>query len=137
MDVRCPRCDHRFRTSTTQDFETELASESSRLVGRIGRLSFFKWQVLQFVLGIGLTIYVESQKVPISLGVAIFIIAISVLWWAAVMQARLQDANKSLWLMVFGFIPVVNLLLSFYLLVVPGSKGSNKYGPPDTGLLRG
>ena len=41
---------------------------------------------------------------------------------------RLHDSNKSAWIIVLGFIPLVNFYV-LYLLIRAGTPGPNSYGP--------
>lgn len=56
---------------------------------------------------------------------------ILILFWGMICLStkRLHDLNKSGWLVLLGFIPIVNLGLLVYLLFFPGTKGPNKFGP--------
>jgi uncharacterized membrane protein YhaH (DUF805 family) len=50
----------------------------------------------------------------------------------AVQVRRLHDQNLSGWLVLIGYIPIVNYIGGIVLLVfmcLPGTKGPNKYGP--------
>ncbi len=49
--------------------------------------------------------------------------------YASLMIQRLHDLNRPTWWIVGAIIPVVNFVLSIYLLVVPGTHGYNRYGP--------
>lgn len=57
---------------------------------------------------------------------------ISFVWfagYASLMIQRLHDLGRPTWWVVGAIIPVVNFILSLYLLFVPGTRGYNKYGP--------
>ena len=43
---------------------------------------------------------------------------------------RLYDLNQNGWLVVVIFIPVIGFFIWLFLLVIPGTKGPNKYGLP-------
>ena len=45
------------------------------------------------------------------------------------MIRRLHDLDRPTWWCVGTFIPLVNVALSFYLLLAPGTYGPNQYGP--------
>ncbi|WP_288831822.1 DUF805 domain-containing protein [uncultured Megasphaera sp.] len=42
---------------------------------------------------------------------------------------RFHDLNRSGWYTLLGFIPIVNFVVSLYLLCKRGTEGENKYGP--------
>jgi uncharacterized membrane protein YhaH (DUF805 family) len=46
---------------------------------------------------------------------------------------RLHDLNKSGWYILLGIIPVVNVILVFYMIFVGSYKGSNDWGPQPRG----
>jgi uncharacterized membrane protein YhaH (DUF805 family) len=43
-------------------------------------------------------------------------------------KRRLNDLDRSGWWFLLSFVPVVNLLLTIYLVFFPGSEGSNNWG---------
>ncbi|MBO4401438.1 MAG: DUF805 domain-containing protein [Selenomonadaceae bacterium] len=56
----------------------------------------------------------------------------SLAWFAgyvSLMIQRLHDLARPSWWAVGTLIPVVNFVLALYLLLVPGTRGYNKYGP--------
>jgi uncharacterized membrane protein YhaH (DUF805 family) len=46
---------------------------------------------------------------------------------------RLHDLDKSGWLYLLGFVPIVNFFFAIYLIVWKGTDGVNKYGAPNSG----
>lgn len=49
--------------------------------------------------------------------------------YASLMIQRLHDLNRPTWWVIGAIIPVVNFVLALYLLLVPGTRGYNQYGP--------
>ena len=43
---------------------------------------------------------------------------------------RLNDMNYSGWFLLLAFVPVVNMIFTIALLLLPGTDGQNDYGPP-------
>ena len=43
---------------------------------------------------------------------------------------RLHDLNWSAWMLLLHLVPVANLVLTLLMLLMPGTPGPNKYGPP-------
>ena len=44
-------------------------------------------------------------------------------------KRRLNDLNRSGWWFLLFIVPIVNLLMTIYLLFFPGTDGSNNFGP--------
>ena len=56
----------------------------------------------------------------------IFLLYLYFLWVITI--RRLHDMNRSGWFSLFFLLPILNVLLSLYLLFGSGSTGSNRYG---------
>ncbi len=109
--------------------------------GRIGRMRYLAY-------GVGLYILLMAALIPLggmaaSMGdeagmsmlgmvmIGLFYIAIFAI---SIMFAkrRLNDLNRSGWWFLVFLIPIVNLLMTIYILFFPGSDGDNKFGPAPT-----
>lgn len=121
-------------TTDDQGFgEIKFFSPSTR-IGRMRYLShgFLFTLVSYLVLAIG---------VALALGVsAIFWVIVAVAYIAIIvfsvilMIQRLHDLNKSGWMCLILFIPLVNFFFLLYVIFAPGTKGANNYGlqpPPN------
>jgi uncharacterized membrane protein YhaH (DUF805 family) len=107
--------------------------------GRIGRLRYIVYTaivlfVTAFVAGIAAAVLIPMlMKGGSNSNVAVFAmlaVYIPVLYGMVVMiKRRLHDLNHTGWLAILMFLPLVNIVMSLYLLFWPGSKGSNEYGP--------
>ena len=64
----------------------------------------------------------------ILLGIVAFIIDLSI------RVRRLHDRNHSGYFVLFSFVPIVNIVLFFYLLCAPGSPEKNKYDPIEASV---
>ncbi|TCS81401.1 DUF805 domain-containing protein [Pectinatus cerevisiiphilus] len=42
---------------------------------------------------------------------------------------RCHDINKSGWFMLWSLVPIANIIISFILLLKPGTSGPNRFGP--------
>lgn len=106
--------------------------------GRIGRLRYLAY-------GIGIMFLLMAVMVPL-MGATMFtagesamsmitILALGVFYIAAIVlsvmfaKRRLNDLNRSGWWFLLSFVPVVNILLTIYLIFFPGTEGSNNWGP--------
>lgn len=106
--------------------------------GRIGRLRYLAYSVgMMFLVTLAmiplagvsaLTGDTEGMSLVGMLVMAVLYIALIVL---SVMFAkrRLNDLDRSGWWLLLNLVPIVNLLLSLYLVFFPGTQGSNNWGP--------
>ena len=114
--------------------------------GRFGRLSALAWYgfihlmtlfasiALSLVLGLlnlqqwsmsHLSLNTLSSMTGLGFSV-IFLLYLYFLWVITI--RRLHDMNRSGWFSLFFLLPILNVLLSLYLLFGSGSTGSNRYG---------
>lgn len=114
--------------------------------GRFGRLSAIAWYgfihlmtlfasiALSLVLGLlnlqqwsmsHLSLNTLSSMTGLGFSV-IFLLYLYFLWVITI--RRLHDMNRSGWFSLFFLLPILNVLLSLYLLFGSGSTGSNRYG---------
>jgi uncharacterized membrane protein YhaH (DUF805 family) len=92
------------------------------ITGRAARPEFWWFALFQAVvltvLGyISLTLYSIAALALLLPGIAVGV-------------RRLHDINKTGWLMLLGFIPVIGWILLIYWAVQPGDPGANQYGEP-------
>jgi uncharacterized membrane protein YhaH (DUF805 family) len=112
--------------------------------GRIGRLrylaySFVATLIVTMVAGvlIGMVSVLAGRtnsSMSDTLGVVVMAtIYMPVLAASFIMiKRRLNDLDQTGWLGLLILIPLLNLLVALYLMLWPGSKGSNTYGPAPT-----
>jgi len=121
--------------------------------GRFGRLSFIAWYVffniVMFFIGIGLSLFtgvfnltslsLDSQlfqALANTTGLSYSLLFLVYLYFFIVLVSRrLHDLNKSGWWMLLLFIPVLNILFLFYLLLAVGNTGPNQYGWPRASAI--
>ena len=117
-----------------------------RLEGRLGRLSFIAWTVFfhilmsivgvlgQISLGILQLSFTDLAILETSSFISlhtIFMVLFSIAYFYGILLItvrRLHDTEHSGWWTLCSFIPVVNLLLFFYLILRSGSVSTNAYG---------
>ncbi|WP_448216058.1 DUF805 domain-containing protein [Endozoicomonas sp. 2B-B] len=114
------------------------SNEPLRLIRRIGRTRYLamSWLVvaveavafllpdyLPMLIGAALTI---QQTVSMVLGIH----SLAIMLTLYLVITRLHDMDRSGWLWLFLVIPVVNILLLFWLSIGPGTEGKNNYGEP-------
>lgn len=107
--------------------------------GRIGRLRFlgfslpwgmFAWYMFGsggFTDQLSGTDFDYVPTEGIVLVVAIY--AMIILWGLSLAIRRLHDMNRSGWLSLLMLVPIINIGLGVWLLLAPGTKGPNDYGP--------
>lgn len=117
--------------------ETHPLSPKGR-IGRIRYLGHAMLAALAFMVAImivgamsGLLSDQPSEAMG-AIGAVLFIglyIAFFVVTFILMIR-RLHDINRRGWYSALMIIPIVNIILGFILLLVPGTAGANDYGPP-------
>ncbi len=95
--------------------------------GRATRSEYW-WFYLFFIVGYAVFFILSGLSDIFVIPLVLFTLAILLPSLAAAVR-RLHDFNKSGWFLLISIIPLVNLLLLYYL-VQPGDVGDNQYGPP-------
>jgi uncharacterized membrane protein YhaH (DUF805 family) len=107
--------------------------------GRIGRLRYLAYNAgynllmlgALFVMGGGAAGLATIPDFGTAYGIAYLVaniagFVITIMWG----KRRLNDLNRTGWLMLLLIVPVVNLLFILYLICFSGNDESNNYGPP-------
>ena len=100
--------------------------------GRIGRGTWWMMQFLMTVISVILYVLDPDVFDPDSLKVSKYIITLLVLAWIelAVSAKRWHDRNKSVFWILFSFIPIIGQIWALIELgFIKGTKGQNRYGP--------
>lgn len=121
------------RATVAEDWPAEGGLKVFTVQGRIGRLRYLAWSmVLSFValLLAALCIGVLSMSLIAGglLG-AIMVVAFIVVS-VQIGSQRVHDAGWSAWLLLLNLVPVVGSFFPLMMVLVPGSIGPNRYGPP-------
>lgn len=117
--------------------------------GRIGRIRYLAYSMgLMLVITLALAIFGAMAPVSASTGepmVGGVIIGITVVAYLFIVVVsftlavrRLNDFDSSGWVSLLFLVPVLNAILAFALWLIPGTKGSNRFGlqpPPNGGLV--
>jgi uncharacterized membrane protein YhaH (DUF805 family) len=111
--------------------------------GRIGRLRYLAWSlamtfVALFIAGIGGLVASElsgNTSLLAMLGglvaaVAVIAMIAMIVFGIQIGVKRLHDIGWSGWLLLVNLVPVIGSVFSIIMLVVPGSTGVNRFGPP-------
>ncbi|MCJ8168535.1 DUF805 domain-containing protein [Atopomonas sediminilitoris] len=105
------------------------------LSGRIGRLRYLAWSLVMMFAAIPLAAIggglIASDTIA-PLGWLIMIAAfIGILVYGVTIGVqRLHDIGWSGWLYLLNLVPVVNWVFPIVVLVMPGTQGANRFGPP-------
>ena len=101
--------------------------------GRIGRMRMLAWPLVLTAIAAALLIpclllaqvsYTLGFTCSLTLLLAYFVISIRI------SAQRLHDLNWSAWMLLLHLVPAATLILSFMLVLMPGTTGPNQYGPP-------
>ncbi|WP_201584618.1 DUF805 domain-containing protein [Psychrobacter jeotgali] len=115
------------------------------LEGRVGRIQYLAismiWGLLAFVIVFILMalsgVFGNSVNSSSLLLVYIVIIPMSIYTSILLPRRRLHDLDKSGWLILITFIPLVNLLFYLYLIFARGDEGINRFGLPPAPYTKG
>jgi uncharacterized membrane protein YhaH (DUF805 family) len=101
--------------------------------GRIGRLRYLAWSLV-LMLGALALFGVASMGLAMSEIVGAVLIALVGIGMAVVSVQigvqRLHDIGWSGWLWLINLVPIVGGVFALLMLVIPGTTGANRYGPP-------
>ena len=101
--------------------------------GRIGRLRLLAWSMVLTVIAMVTSLLgLLAVKVSPTLGITCRA-TLSMVYFILGLRMgaqRLHDLNWSAWMLLLHLVPVANLVLSLMMLLMPGTPGPNKYGPP-------
>lgn len=105
--------------------------------GRSNRREYWMFQLLQtmiLIVLIGISVaadFAYIEVVPTIMGVLLVgVILACFVPNLAVTIRRLHDTDKSGWFLLVGAIPLVGGIVMLVFLVLPGSPGENRFGPP-------
>ena len=96
--------------------------------GRLNRLPFFLiWALMMassFVLGFLTEKFPNGLVIFATLAVALYIS----IYQVSAFIRRLHDIDKTAWLTLLVFVPIINFIFVLYLFFVKGTQGANQYG---------
>lgn len=97
--------------------------------GRLNRKPYIFGSFAVGVVGTAASAMLDAIWFPGSLIVAFPVLILCVVACACLTIRRFHDLNRSGWLYFLTFIPLLNIILGFYLVFVRGTCGMNRYGP--------
>ncbi|QNH07357.1 DUF805 domain-containing protein [Pseudomonas sp. B11D7D] len=101
--------------------------------GRIGRVRYLGWTMAMLLCMLPLMLlFAGASAMSSVLGTLIMgvgVIAMIVIGVFIGVQ-RLHDMGWSGWLWLLNFVPVIGTVFALLMLIIPGTQGVNRYGPP-------
>ena len=104
------------------------------VTGRIGRLRYLAWSLVLILvmapalgiaaLGMGIS---DTVGIILIAGVTLAMVVVSV----QIGVQRLHDIGWSGWLYLLNLVPIVGSVFPLLMLLIPGTAGANRYGPPQ------
>jgi uncharacterized membrane protein YhaH (DUF805 family) len=122
--------------------ESELYTPSIfSFSGRLGRLRYLAYSMGSYLIlmlvmipMLGVSTFMGGEPDVSTTGmlimVAVYVPAAVV--WIMFAKRRLNDLNRSGWWFLLALVPIVNFLVSIYMLFFPGTDGDNNFGPAPT-----
>ena len=122
-------------TSSSDSYQPKIFA----INGRIGRLRYLAYGMLATMVSVVIIGIAAAILIPIfasSTGgletagvllVLVFYLPL-LIFSIILMKRRLNDLDKSGWWQLLIFIPIVGIIFGLYVLLWPGTKGSNNYG---------
>jgi len=127
---------------TTPQSGSEYSDEAYQpkiftLQGRIGRLRYLTYSmiynlifyaifmvlaVISGAMGEAGTLFLGITTVVLYIGLLVFVFGVG--------KRRLNDLDKTGWMLLLFIVPLVNILFALYMLFASGTRGENRYGPP-------
>jgi len=113
--------------------------------GRIGRLRYMAYGIGTYLILMvvfmplmgGTMLMGGAMGVPGEAGMSMLVMLAMGVFYIGILllsiafgKRRLNDLNRSGWWMLVFLVPLVNLLMTIYVLLFPGSKDANDFGPP-------
>lgn len=111
--------------------------------GRFARLAYLAWYLMitmifsiAAILGIAIFGHSASTTDPYAnigiVSILMMALAYIVFFYYAIVFTirRLHDLNQSGWLALLILVPLVNMFFMLYVMIAPGTKGSNNFGLP-------
>lgn len=101
--------------------------------GRIGRVRYLGWTMAMLLCTLPiLMLSFGGSLIASALGNLLLGIAVLIMVVVGVMIGvqRLHDIGWSGWLWLLNFVPFVGSIFALLMLIIPGTQGVNRYGPP-------
>ena len=101
--------------------------------GRIGRVRYLGWTMAMLLSMLPLMLLFAGVSVMSSVvGTLILVVAVITMIVIGVFIGvqRLHDMGWSGWLWLLNFVPFIGSVFALLMLIIPGTQGVNRYGPP-------
>jgi uncharacterized membrane protein YhaH (DUF805 family) len=105
--------------------------------GRAGRREYWMFTLIYILIYIALIILTAIMPSGLAtvFSILTLVFALGLLIPSlAVCVRRLHDVDKSGWWVLISLVPIVGLYL-IYLLIIEGTPGTNRFGPPVTAAI--
>jgi uncharacterized membrane protein YhaH (DUF805 family) len=133
-----PSADLTLSASSDETYQPRVFA----VTGRIGRLRYLAYGIalnlaLLFCAGMlaaaVIPLFDDKDSAGMVAIAGMLLFYIPVLAIAFIMaKRRLNDLNQSGWLSLLLIVPLVNFFFGLFMLIAPGTRGSNNYGPAPT-----
>jgi uncharacterized membrane protein YhaH (DUF805 family) len=101
--------------------------------GRIGRVRYLGWTMAMLLCMLPmLLLFAGASAMSSVLGTLIMAVGVigMIVIGVFIGVQRLHDMGWSGWLWLLNFVPVIGSVFALLMLIIPGTQGVNRYGPP-------
>lgn len=101
--------------------------------GRIGRLRYLAWfmtSLFAYIGLLGISGIVTSISTVVGGALTLLIVLGLIVVWVQMGVQRLHDIGWTGWLLLLSLVPFVQFVFALLIMVMPGTKAANRYGPP-------
>jgi len=114
-------------------WKTVVTERYAQFDGRAGQGEYWWFFLTNVIIAVGLFILGTVASVIFLLLYIIFALAMIVPGLGVAVR-RLHDSDKSGWMIFVSVIPFVGSIILLVFLVMAGTPGDNKYGPPPAAI---
>ena len=103
--------------------------------GRAGRAEYWTFTLINYAVFIVLSVLEDATESSALGAIGMIFLAAQIVPGLAVSVRRLHDTDRSGWLILIALIPLLGVLVVLFFMLVRGTPGENRFGPPPDGAM--